>query len=103
MIDEMRLEENSLSRDKILFFGSLIKMLNNLKENKNVVDVYLNFNFDKMEVYVFTKDEDDFETEDFITSTMAEWESEKNCFPETFINKNDEQLNLLPRTAIKIC
>lgn len=102
MLEEKKLLENQDCRDKVLFMMSLLRTLLDLKQNSNIDDVYINFNLDKIEIYVFNYDEN-FDTEDFITETIVEWERQQNYFPELFINTSDGKMNVLPRTAIRVC
>ena len=100
--EKMLIENNCLSKDKVLFMFSLFETLMKLKNNKNIDDVYIYQGIDKIEIYVFDYKED-FETEDFVTETLVKWEQSQGYFPEVFINLSDNKMNLLPRKAIKIC
>ncbi len=105
MINEDMLKDsnNVLSQDRVRFMYSLFASLHSLKEDANIDDVYLYPNLNKIEIYIFTFDEN-FQTEDFITSTMTKWEQMENYFPEIYINQSsDKKINILPRKALKIC
>lgn len=102
MLNENVINPNNISQDKVIFTISLVSVLRRLKDNSNIDDIFLNFNLDKLEIYVFVFEEN-FDTEDFITKNIVEWETAQCYFPEVFINLSEQKMNLLPRKAVKVC
>lgn len=101
--DEHFMKKNSISvNEKVQFMFSLFKTLVKLKDDENIDDVYLYEGEDKIEIYVFNKVEN-FDTEDFITETIVQWEQEQCYFPEVFINTPENKMNILPRKSFRIC
>ena len=98
ILDVITHEKND--RDKAIFLFSLMQTLFELKNIEKVTSVYLYFN-EKLEIYVFTKDEDT-EIEEKIIYSIAQWESEQKYFPETYIRIEGEEINELPRGAFRI-
>ena len=106
MIEEKELLENNSNNIKnAMFTISLMKTLNEIVKMENVDDIYLNQeNYDKMEIYVFIK-ENSLDDEDLISDTLAKWETKMLYFPELFIfsKEDDEKMNILPRSAVRVC
>ena len=103
MINENLLQTDSYDKEKAHFTVTLLMTLFKLKQNSNVDDVYMAFNMDKIEIYVFTFKED-FDCEDFIIHSIADWEMQQLYFPEVYINQSEDgKMNILPRGAMKIC
>lgn len=102
MLEEKFIDESKNSVDKGIFVVTLLQTLNNLREIENVENIYINFNMNKIELYIFNKEEN-FDTENIISEKLAEWEQKQCYFPETFINISGSEMNILPRTAIKVC
>ena len=102
MLEAKLIDESKNSVDKGIFFVTLLQTLYGLKEICNVENIYINFNMNKIELYIFNKEEN-FDTENSISEKLSEWEQQQCYFPETFINVSGNEMNILPRTALKVC
>lgn len=106
MINESELNTELVEENKqqISLMRTLFQTIINVKQNENVDDIYINPTSDKMEVFVFLKNES-FEDEMFISEQFTNFEKEVLYFPELFIYSNDEvnKMNVLPRKVLKIC
>lgn len=103
MISEAELLEKPNSQPKIKFMVSLLKTLGEINNIQNVDDIYINLS-EKLEIYTFLNSEN-FEDENNISLILSNWEKTELYFPELFIFSNDnvEKMNVLPRTAIRVC
>jgi len=102
MLEEKFIDESKNFVDKGIFAVTLFQTLNSLKEIENVENIYINFNMSKIELYIFNKEEN-FDTENKISEKLSDWEQKQCYFPETFINISGTEMNILPRTALKVC
>lgn len=105
VINENEILENSINNTKIAHFTfSLMKTLNNITNLENVDDIYLSQqNFGKIEIYVFLKN-NSLDDEDKISELLTNWEMDQLYFPELFIYSNeDKKMNVLPRSAVRVC
>lgn len=106
MINESELNTETISENKqqIGLIKTLFQTIINLKQNENIDDIYINPTSEKMEVFVFLKQES-FDDEMFISEQFTNFEKEVLYFPELFIYSNDEvnKMNVLPRKVLKIC
>lgn len=88
-------------KDKAVFFISLIQTFYSLKENENVDSIYLFLN-EKLEIYIFVKDDDDMDVQEYVIGKITNWEQEQLYFPEVFIRTSGEEINELPRGAVRV-
>lgn len=105
MIEEKEIIENNSNNTKIAsFIVSLMKTLNEIVQMDNVDDIYINQQcYGKLEIYAFLK-ECSLDDEDKISELITNWEMDTLYFPELFIFSNDDKkMNVLPRTAIRVC
>lgn len=106
MINESELNTDILLENKqqVNFTMAFFRTIFNVKQNKNVDDIYLNLSSEKMEIYIFLNEES-FDDEMFVSEQFTNFEKEVLYFPEIFIYLNNEvdKMNVLPRKVLKIC